>query len=103
MRSTGFARLTVALALSLGASAALAQYIWLDSKGVKQYSDRPPPPSVPTSKILKAPGTPLRTSSEANADETEKDVDLTKKAPPTTIFSMSRALKRLTIRQLRSR
>lgn len=83
MRSTGFARLTLALILSLGASAAFAQYIWLDNKGVKQYSDRPPPTSVPTSKILKAPGTPLRTASEASTEETEKDADLTKKAPPT--------------------
>lgn len=83
MRSTGFARLTLALILSLGASTAFAQYIWLDNKGVKQYSDRPPPTSVPTSKILKTPGTPLRTASEASTDEAEKDVDLTKKAPPT--------------------
>lgn len=83
MRSTGFARLTLALILSLGASAAFAQYIWLDNKGVKQYSDRPPPTSVPTSKILKAPGTPLGTASEASTDDAEKDADLTKKAPPT--------------------
>lgn len=83
MRSTGFARLTLALILSLGASTAFAQYIWLDNKGVKQYSDRPPPTSVPTSKILKAPGTPLRTAAEASTDEADKDVDMTKKAPPT--------------------
>ncbi|SEN10419.1 protein of unknown function [Duganella sp. CF517] len=36
--------------------AALAQYIWIDDKGVKQLSDRPPPPSVPAKRILKAPG-----------------------------------------------
>lgn len=35
---------------------ALAQYIWIDDKGIKQLSDRPPPPSVPYKRILKAPG-----------------------------------------------
>jgi hypothetical protein len=33
--------------------AAFAQYVWFDEKGVKQYSDMPPPPSVPTSRIIK--------------------------------------------------
>ena len=43
--------------LSLGLPrAAPAQYIWIDDKGVKQLSDRPPPPSVPEKRILKAPG-----------------------------------------------
>jgi hypothetical protein len=37
------------------AGAAYAQYIWLDEKGVKQFSDMPPPPSVPASRILKQP------------------------------------------------
>jgi hypothetical protein len=36
-----------------------AQYIWIDDKGVKQLSDRPPPPTVPEKRILKAPGKPL--------------------------------------------
>lgn len=34
---------------------AAAQYMWLDARGVKQFSDRPPPPSVPASRILKMP------------------------------------------------
>jgi hypothetical protein len=33
----------------------VAQYIWLNDKGVKQYSDTPPPKSVPREKILKSP------------------------------------------------
>lgn len=49
------ALLLVLLALGLP-RAALAQYIWIDDKGVKQLSDRPPPPSVPEKRILKAPG-----------------------------------------------
>ena len=44
-------------ALMTLATLAQAQYVWLDEKGIKQLSDRPPPPSVPTSKILKAPRT----------------------------------------------
>jgi hypothetical protein len=43
--------------LTLGfSSGAFAQYVWLDEKGVKQYSDMPPPASVPQKRILKAPG-----------------------------------------------
>lgn len=49
------ALLLVLLALGLP-RAALAQYIWIDDKGIKQLSDRPPPPSVPEKRILKAPG-----------------------------------------------
>lgn len=32
-----------------------AQYVWLDDKGQRQYSDRSPPASVPTKRIIKAP------------------------------------------------
>jgi hypothetical protein len=38
---------------------AMAQYMWIDDKGIKQFSDRPPPPNVPEKRILKAPGKPL--------------------------------------------
>jgi Domain of unknown function (DUF4124) len=50
-----------ALVLFSGACAALAhaQYLWVDEKGIKQFSDRPPPPSTPLKKILKAPGMQL--------------------------------------------
>jgi hypothetical protein len=32
-----------------------AQYSWLDDKGTRMFSDRPPPPGTPASRILKAP------------------------------------------------
>lgn len=52
-------RTTVTIALTAllccGASLAHAQYLWVDAKGVKQFSDQPPPPSVPLKNILKAP------------------------------------------------
>lgn len=46
--------LTGALLLVL-ANAALAQFVWIDAKGTKQFSDQPPPPNTPPSKILRAP------------------------------------------------
>jgi hypothetical protein len=42
------------LGLAVSASA-FAQYVWLDENGGKQYSDRPPPVTVPQNRILKAP------------------------------------------------
>lgn len=50
--------LLAALLLALS-PLAQAQYMWIDEKGVKQFSDRPPPPNVPDKRILKAPGKPL--------------------------------------------
>jgi len=52
-------RLLAGGALLALSAQALAQYIWLDEKGIKHLSDRPPPPSVPDQRILKAPGKPL--------------------------------------------
>lgn len=45
-----------AAALMLVAALAQAQYVWIDQKGTKQFSDRSPPSSVPEKNILKAPG-----------------------------------------------
>jgi hypothetical protein len=49
-------QLLATLLLLGGASLAQAQYMWIDEKGLKQLSDRPPPPSVPLKNILKQPG-----------------------------------------------
>ena len=49
------ARLLAAGALMAFASLAQAQYMWIDEKGLKQFSDRAPPPSIPLKNILKAP------------------------------------------------
>lgn len=50
--------LTVAMSIALigACGSAAAQYVWLDDKGSKQFSDRPPPSSVPANRILKHPG-----------------------------------------------
>jgi hypothetical protein len=50
LRSIGAALLGLAVSYS-----AFAQYVWLDDNGSKQYSDRPPPITVPQNRILKAP------------------------------------------------
>jgi type IV secretory pathway VirB10-like protein len=49
-------QLAAVATLLLAAGLAHAQYAWIDEKGVRQFSDRPPPPATPASKILKAPG-----------------------------------------------
>ena len=74
-------------ALLLAASSlAMAQYIWIDDKGVKQLSDRPPPPSVPDKRILKAPGKPLfnpNAPAEAEPAAAEPAPEAPVKRPPT--------------------
>jgi hypothetical protein len=74
--ATSLAAFILLLALSAPAG---AQYIWLDEKGVKQYSDMPPPPSVSSSRILKQPG-----SSYTSSAPEQKDAENTAspKAPP---------------------
>lgn len=60
MKPDGWKRATTiagaALAAAVLSDAAMAQYVWIGNNGVKQYSDRPPPASVPPQRILKAPG-----------------------------------------------
>ena len=41
--------------LLLASAVAHAQFAWIDEKGVRHYSDQPPPTNVPAAKILKAP------------------------------------------------
>lgn len=49
-------RIAAALVLLAFTTLAQAQYIWINEKGVKEYSDRSPPPSIPLKNILKAHG-----------------------------------------------
>jgi hypothetical protein len=55
-------QLTLVLAFFGFASAAFAQYVWIDEKGVKQFSDMPPPASVPKKSILKEPSGAVRSA-----------------------------------------
>jgi hypothetical protein len=45
------------LLLALLAAPAFAQYSWIDDKGTRVFSDRPPPPGTPAARILKTPRT----------------------------------------------
>jgi hypothetical protein len=42
-------------AMLLASTVAHAQYAWIDEKGVRHFSDQPPPTNTPASKILKGP------------------------------------------------
>lgn len=69
-------------------SAALAQYVWLDDKGSKQYSDMPPPTSVPAKRILKMPGNFSIPSADispnkAERSDTQNGTQSMEKVPPT--------------------
>jgi len=45
------------LLAQLAPQLAHAQYAWIDDKGTRVFSDRPPPPGTPQSRILKLPRT----------------------------------------------
>jgi hypothetical protein len=60
------------------AGAAQAQFVWIGPNGTRQYSDQPPPPGTPASKILKAPGRP------APAQETPEAAPAKESAKPKT-------------------
>lgn len=77
--------------LFLAATAAQAQYVWIGPGGTRQYSDRPPPPGTPASKIVKAPGRaspdlapvpPAATPAEGSATDPAAK-PLPPKGPPT--------------------
>lgn len=81
--TTPWAGLIAGLAL-LATTAAHAQYVWIDDKGLKQFSDRPPPPSVPIKRILKAPNLTLMIDSPGAAAAAEAASAAPAKAAPTT-------------------
>lgn len=72
------------------ATAALAQYVWLDGKGIKQFSDMPPPASVPRNRILKQPAAaePAQAQGTSAADKNgaqgEAPAENAKSKPPMT-------------------
>ncbi|MEB0134547.1 DUF4124 domain-containing protein [Actimicrobium sp. CCC2.4] len=73
--SLKFASVIAALLFS---GAASAQYVWRDAKGGKQFSDQPPPASIPRRDILKEP------SSEPRADTESAPAATTATAPLST-------------------
>jgi hypothetical protein len=78
------ARLVACVLAVICAAPATAQYVWLDEKGVKQYSDMPPPASVPAGRILKQPGSfgiaaPPASESAAAPTLAERNADFKKR------------------------
>ena len=65
--------MAAALAILSLSTSAFAQYVWLNDKGVKQYSDMPPPASVPNSRSVKAPGAAMRLTSPVPPDGAAMD------------------------------
>ena len=65
---------------------ALAQYVWVDDKGNKQYSDTAPPASVPKNRILKRVDI-------SDAEEANKifDILMGSEVPPRKSFIQSNA------------
>ncbi|CAN5906086.1 hypothetical protein BH11PSE12_BH11PSE12_16800 [soil metagenome] len=55
MSKHSFSILFITVFAALTTVTAYAQYVWLDDKGGKQFSDLPPPVSIPKSRILKSP------------------------------------------------
>lgn len=81
--NTLFRHTVVTTILCMGmAGAAHAQYVWLDEKGVKQFSDMAPPSSIPASRILKQPGgssMPAAAPAEAAAAEAKPQMTTAEK------------------------
>lgn len=73
-KKTFFSTISIGLTL-LCATPAWAQYIWLNDKGVKQYSDQPPPKSVPKNKIVKSPFGSSRPADSASAEGKNSDAN----------------------------
>jgi hypothetical protein len=67
MKTFNWNRLAAGAALMLWAGLSQAQYMWIDEKGIKQLSDRPPPPTTPLAKILKSPA-PIKPAFEPVPD-----------------------------------
>lgn len=85
MRSAVLKQIVVTTILSCCASGVMAQYVWLNAKGVKQYSDQPPPASVPNNKILKTPRGIVQNVDTTPAEAADADSDTAKKAVPPSI------------------
>ena len=66
MKAKYLLQIALLAASSCVISSALAQWVWLDEHGVKQFTDVAPPASVPQNRILKQPhGAPTQKPSDA--------------------------------------
>jgi len=75
-------RLAASALLLFAATGAHAQYVWIEPNGTRQYSDRPPPPGTPASRILKSPGRAALAPAPASSPQLAPEATPAK-APPT--------------------
>ncbi|MGB9991914.1 DUF4124 domain-containing protein [Massilia sp. SM-13] len=78
------------MVLAASCGLAQAQWLWVNEKGVKQFSDQPPPPSVPSSRILKAPKgqqMDLRKEPAASSDDAAEQAAPEPKVTPRATLS----------------
>ena len=80
-------RYPLLLLAALLAAPAYAQYSWIDDHGTRVFSDRPPPPGTPPSRILKTPrgaasteAAPAETPKPAAPALADRDADFRKRA-----------------------
>jgi hypothetical protein len=80
--------LLATLAVFAAHAPAHAQYSWIDDHGTRVFSDRPPPPGTPASRILQAPRAPTAASlyglpAAAAPDAAETKAEAAKPQSPT--------------------
>jgi len=85
-----FAALAVAIAAGVYVSSAIAQWAWKEENGRVVYSDRPPPPGVKISQILRQPSIPMtapapatQAASQTGGAESDKTAQATPPAAST--------------------
>ena len=71
-KNSRFVHLLMLTLCFIATAEAMAQYAWLDEKGNKQFSDQPPPVSVPNNKILKFSGQTFNAQDSTSNTETSK-------------------------------
>jgi len=85
--------------LPIAIGTACAQYVWIDSNGTRQYSDNPPPASIPKKQIMKDPGFELRSSSTVGATSSSTtaavvaDAGATGATPPASAIKQPMTIK----------
>lgn len=76
-------QLAAGSALLMFSSLSQAQFVWVDGKGIKQFSDRPPPQGTPQKNILRARNMPIAT--QPAAAPAAADAPAAPKAAPATV------------------
>ena len=79
MKSSILRSALLSVAMLVISSSAMAQYVWLDDSGAKQFSDQPPPANIPKNHILKFAG---RTPDSQTALDADVAGSAPAKAPP---------------------